>query len=70
MEKNTEGLDKVKYYYYYKKLFTSVQYVIMQIIALGAGVNKLSKIQECEEYAALIMEELDEDNLGYIEVSS
>ena len=42
----------------------------MQIIALSASANKLSKIQDsAEEYAALIMEELDKDNLGYIEVS-
>lgn len=42
----------------------------MQIITLSAGANKLSKIQEqAEEYAALIMEELDPSNLGYIEVS-
>lgn len=41
----------------------------LQIIALSASANKLSKIQdEAEEYAALIMEELDPDNLGYIEV--
>ena len=41
----------------------------MQIITLSAGANKLSKIQEhAEEYAALIMEELDPNNLGYIEV--
>lgn len=40
-----------------------------QIIALSAGANKLSKIQErAEEYAALIMEELDPKNVGYIEV--
>ncbi|KAL4376483.1 hypothetical protein GQ457_02G036310 [Hibiscus cannabinus] len=39
------------------------------IITLSAGANKLSKIQGCaEEYAALVMEELDRDNLGYIEV--
>ena len=44
---------------------------LMQIISLSAGANKLSKIQErAEEYAALIMEELDPDNLGYIEVQS
>lgn len=44
--------------------------MILQIIALSASANKLSKIQEsAEEYAALIMEELDPDNLGYIEVS-
>lgn len=41
-----------------------------QIITLSAGANKLSKIQErAEEYAALIMEELDPRNLGYIEVN-
>lgn len=41
----------------------------MQIIALSASANKLSKIQDrAEEYAALIMEELDPNNLGYIEV--
>lgn len=44
-------------------------YYFFQIIALSASANKLSKIQdEAEEYAALIMEELDPDNLGYIEV--
>lgn len=44
--------------------------IILQIIALSASANKLSKIQErAEEYAALIMEELDPDNLGYIEVT-
>lgn len=43
--------------------------MIMQIITLSASANKLSKIQErADEYAALIMEELDRDNLGYIEV--
>lgn len=43
--------------------------VKLQIISLSAGANKLSKIQErAEEYAALIIEELDPDNLGYIEV--
>ncbi|KAJ1417131.1 Riboflavin synthase-like beta-barrel [Sesbania bispinosa] len=40
-----------------------------QIIALSASANKLSKLQErAEEYAALIMEELDPDNLGFIEI--
>lgn len=43
---------------------------VKEIIALSASANKLSKIQErVEEYAALIMEELDPSNLGYIEVS-
>ncbi|PON81712.1 Respiratory burst oxidase [Trema orientale] len=42
---------------------------VKEIITLSAGANKLSKIQErAEEYAALIMEELDPDNLGYIEL--
>jgi respiratory burst oxidase len=44
-------------------------YLIFQIITSSACANKLSKIQErAHEYAALIMEELDPDNLGYIEV--
>ncbi|XWS60165.1 hypothetical protein CRYUN_Cryun07bG0011800 [Craigia yunnanensis] len=38
-----------------------------QIISLSAFANKLSNIQkQVEEYAALIMEELDPDHLGYI----
>lgn len=42
---------------------------ILQIITLSASANKLSKLKDrAEEYAALIMEELDPDNLGYIEV--
>ncbi|XP_075659674.1 respiratory burst oxidase homolog protein B-like [Castanea sativa] len=42
---------------------------VKDIIALSACANKLSKIQEqAEEYAALIMEELDPDNLGYVEL--
>lgn len=41
----------------------------MQIITLSASANKLSNIQkQAEEYAALIMEELDPDNHGYIMV--
>lgn len=40
-----------------------------QIISLSASANKLSKMQEqAEEYARLIMEELDPNGLGYIEV--
>ena len=40
-----------------------------QLIALSASANKLSKLQEqAEEYAALIMEELDPEALGFIEV--
>ncbi|KAJ0559212.1 putative NAD(P)H oxidase (H(2)O(2)-forming) [Helianthus annuus] len=37
---------------------------------LSASANKLSRLQaQAEEYAALIMEELDPERLGYIEVS-
>ncbi|KAA8536845.1 hypothetical protein F0562_029323 [Nyssa sinensis] len=44
---------------------------VKEIITLSASANKLSKIQEhVEEYAALIMEELDPDNLGYIELQN
>ncbi|KAK4595774.1 hypothetical protein RGQ29_014033 [Quercus rubra] len=42
---------------------------VKEIIALSASANKLSNIQDhAEEYAALIIEELDPDNLGYIEL--
>jgi len=41
-----------------------------QIIMLSASANKLSRLKEqAEEYAALIMEELDPEGLGYIEVT-
>jgi hypothetical protein len=37
---------------------------------LSASANKLSRLKEqAEEYAALIMEELDPEGLGYIEVN-
>ncbi|KAF5205945.1 Respiratory burst oxidase-like protein [Thalictrum thalictroides] len=40
---------------------------VREIISLSASANKLSNIQkQAEEYAALIMEELDPDNLGFI----
>ncbi|XVF63872.1 hypothetical protein PTKIN_Ptkin09bG0121100 [Pterospermum kingtungense] len=40
---------------------------VKEIISLSASANKLSNIQkQAEEYAALIMEELDPDNAGYI----
>lgn len=40
-----------------------------QLIVLSASANKLAKLKEqAEEYAALIMEELDPEKLGYIEV--
>lgn len=51
------------------EVYNIVVWLILQIIALSASANKLSKLQErAEEYAALIMEELDPDNLGFIEV--
>ena len=41
----------------------------MHIIMLSASANKLSRVNEqAEEYASLIMEELDSERLGYIEV--
>lgn len=37
---------------------------------LSASANRLSRLKEqAEEYAALIMEELDPEGLGYIEVN-
>ncbi|KAH8492711.1 hypothetical protein H0E87_022080 [Populus deltoides] len=40
---------------------------VREIITLSASANKLSSIQkQAEEYAALIMEELDPENHGYI----
>lgn len=43
----------------------------MQLLILSASANKLSKLKEqAEEYVSLIMEELDPENLGYIEVKS
>lgn len=43
--------------------------ICAQIISLSASANKLSKIQErADEYTALIMEELDPNHLGYVEV--
>lgn len=42
---------------------------VQELIMLSASANKLSKLQErAEEYASLIMEELDPENLGYIEL--
>ncbi|XP_042436760.1 respiratory burst oxidase homolog protein C-like [Zingiber officinale] len=44
---------------------------VKEIIAMSASANKLSNIQEqAEEYARLIMEELDPNDLGYIEIYS
>ncbi|XP_004230232.1 respiratory burst oxidase homolog protein B [Solanum lycopersicum] len=42
---------------------------VKEIISLSASANKLSKIEDnSDEYAALIMEELDPGNVGYIEL--
>ncbi|PON58394.1 Respiratory burst oxidase [Trema orientale] len=42
---------------------------VKEIILLSASANKLSKIQNyAKEYATLIMEELEAENLGYIQV--
>ncbi|KAI3430082.1 uncharacterized protein J3R85_008375 [Psidium guajava] len=44
---------------------------VREIISLSASANKLSNIQkQAQEYAALIMEELDPDNKGYIMVQN
>nr|AWK57838.1 NADPH oxidase [Aquilaria sinensis] len=44
---------------------------IKEIISLSASANKLKNIQkQAEEYAALIMEELDPDHLGYIMIDN
>ncbi|XWS51534.1 hypothetical protein CRYUN_Cryun12cG0184300 [Craigia yunnanensis] len=43
---------------------------VKEIISLSASANKLSNIQkQAEEYAALIMEELDPDHLGHIMIN-
>lgn len=43
---------------------------VKQVIMLSASANKLSKLKDqAAEYAALIMEELDVDRDGYIELS-
>ncbi|XP_034700136.1 respiratory burst oxidase homolog protein E isoform X1 [Vitis riparia] len=42
---------------------------VQELIMLSASANKLSKLKEqAAEYASLIMEELDPENLGYIEL--
>lgn len=42
---------------------------VKQVIVLSASANKLSVLKEqASEYAALIMEELDVNRNGYIEV--
>ncbi|XP_028759962.1 respiratory burst oxidase homolog protein E [Neltuma alba] len=42
---------------------------VQELLMLSASANKLSKLKDqAEGYAALIMEELDPENLGYIEL--
>ncbi|KAG8047609.1 hypothetical protein GUJ93_ZPchr0008g12852 [Zizania palustris] len=42
---------------------------VQELIVLSASANKLSKLKDqAEEYASLIMEELDPEDLGYIEL--
>ncbi|KQJ98544.1 respiratory burst oxidase homolog protein E [Brachypodium distachyon] len=42
---------------------------VQELIVLSASANKLAKLKEqAEEYALLIMEELDPEDLGYIEL--
>uniref|UniRef100_A0A1J3IPJ5 Respiratory burst oxidase-like protein E n=1 Tax=Noccaea caerulescens TaxID=107243 RepID=A0A1J3IPJ5_NOCCA len=42
---------------------------IKELLMLSASANKLAKLKEqAEEYASLIMEELDPEDLGYIEL--
>ncbi|KAK3015753.1 hypothetical protein RJ639_007880 [Escallonia herrerae] len=44
---------------------------VREIISLSASANKLSNIQkQADEYAALIMEELDPENHGYIMIEN
>ncbi|KAI5081699.1 hypothetical protein GOP47_0001442 [Adiantum capillus-veneris] len=42
---------------------------VKELIRLSASANKLSRLKDqAEEYATLIMEELDPDHIGYIEI--
>ncbi|KAJ0714918.1 putative NAD(P)H oxidase (H(2)O(2)-forming) [Helianthus annuus] len=44
---------------------------VREIISLSASANKLSNIKkQADEYAALIMEELDPDNVGHIMIEN
>lgn len=43
--------------------------IIVKVLVMSASANKLSKFkQHAPTYASLIMEELDPDQKGYIEV--
>lgn len=46
-------------------------WALLQSILLSASTNKLSlSHEEAEDYAALVMEEVDKENRGYIQVPS
>lgn len=67
------SLIVIKVFFNYRKLKLALSnnYILFdfQIIMLSASANRLSRLKEqAEEYAALIMEELDPERLGYIEV--
>ena len=59
---------------YLKMKFQSINFVfyiffLRQVIILSASANKLAKLKgHAATYASLIMEELDPDDRGYIEV--
>lgn len=63
-KKHGMALTKSVLYYFPLKICLH-----LQIIGLSASANRLSTIQkQADEYAAMIMEELDPNNLGYIMV--
>ncbi|CAJ1927622.1 unnamed protein product [Sphenostylis stenocarpa] len=65
----TEEEVKEDVSYYSKSTKDIVGWHALKIIMLSASANKLSRLKEqAEEYAALIMEELDPERLGYIEL--
>lgn len=54
-----------------KNFLNQINILNLQIICLSASANKLSNIQkQAEEYAALIMEELDPEHKKYIMVQN
>lgn len=47
----------------------NLHWIFLQVIILSASANKLVRLKtHAATYASLIMEELDPDDLGYIEV--
>jgi len=51
-------------------LNSTLYFCVWQIIKLSSSANHLSCIQnKADEYAAMIMEELDPDHMGYIMVN-